>query len=69
MLTFQRPFCKSFWLTNTLIRKFGLENRKVKIASKRKINARAIWYDDLPVKILTNEEYDVLRNQGVHDEL
>ena len=60
--------CRSELDYNDLIRKFGLENRKVKIASKRKINARAIWYDDLPVKILTNEEYDVLRNQGVHDE-
>ena len=61
--------CRSELDYNNLVRKFGLENRKVKIASKRKINARAIWYDDLPVKILTNEEYDVLRNQGVHDEL
>jgi hypothetical protein len=40
---------------NDLVRKLGIEGAKVPIA-KRKINARAIWYDKMKVKFVPIEE-------------
>ncbi len=39
-----------------LCRKLGLEDAKVPIAKKRKIKARAIWYDDMKAQILDKDE-------------
>ena len=46
-----------------LLRLFGLEDAKVLIANKRRIKARAVWFDDVadqivpkPEKIFTDEE-------------
>lgn len=41
-----------------LIRKLGIEGRKIKIAKKRKINARAIWYEDMKAQIVEKEQGD-----------
>ena len=37
---------------NDLIRKLGIEGRKVAITQKRKIKARAIWYDQMKAQIV-----------------
>ncbi len=52
--------CKSKLDYNDLVRKLGIEGKKVSI-SKRKINARAIWYDKMKAKIvpLKDEDLDV----------
>lgn len=39
-----------------LCRKLGLEDAKVPIAKKRKIKARAIWYDDMKAQIVYKDE-------------
>lgn len=39
-----------------LCRKLGLEDAKVPIAKKRKIKARAIWYDDMKAQIVDKDE-------------
>lgn len=39
-----------------LCRKLGLEDAKVPIAKKRKIKARAIWYDDMKAQIVGKDE-------------
>lgn len=36
---------------NDLIRKLGIEGRKVAVTKKRKIKARAIWYDQMKAQI------------------
>ena len=36
---------------NDLVRKLGIEGRKIRIAKKRKIKARAIWYEDVKAQI------------------
>lgn len=43
--------CKSEIDYNDLIRKLGIEGRKVAITKKRKIKARAIWYDQMKAQI------------------
>jgi len=52
--------CRSELDYNDLVRKLGIEGKKVKI-SKRKINARAIWYDEIEAEIVPkkrkNEKY------------
>lgn len=51
--------CRSVLDYNDLVRKLGIEGKKVSI-SKRKINARAIWYDQMPATLVPNdmlEEY------------
>lgn len=47
--------CRSELDYNDLLRKLGLENMKVKITPKRKIKARAIWYDKMPVDFVEKE--------------
>lgn len=41
-----------------LTRKLGIAGKKIKIAKKRKINARAIWYEDMKCQITDKEEDD-----------
>lgn len=41
---------------NDLCRRLGIEGKKVAIAKKRKINARAIWYDDIKAQITFKED-------------
>lgn len=44
--------CKSEIDYNDLVRKLGIEGRKVAITKKRKIKARAIWYDQMKAQIV-----------------
>jgi hypothetical protein len=44
--------CKSEIDYNDLIRKLGIEGRKVAVTKKRKIKARAIWYDQMKAQII-----------------
>ena len=44
--------CKSEIDYNDLIRKLGIEGRKVAITKERKIKARAIWYDQMKAQIV-----------------
>lgn len=46
--------CRSVLDYNDLVRKLGIEGKKVSIA-KRKINARAIWYDQMNATIVPND--------------
>lgn len=39
-----------------LVRRLGIEDKKVPITNKRKIKARAIWYDNIKAQILYKEE-------------
>lgn len=44
---------------NNLTRALGIEDKKVLVAKKRKIKARAIWYDDIKAQIVRKEgNYD-----------
>lgn len=47
--------CRNELDYNNLVRNLGIEGAKVSIA-KRKINARAIWYDKMKAKIVPLEE-------------
>lgn len=40
---------------NDLVRKLGIEGKKVKICKTRKIKARAIWYEDMKAQIVDKE--------------
>ncbi len=40
---------------NDLVRKLGIEGKKVKICKTRKIKARAIWYEDMKAQIVEKE--------------
>jgi len=40
---------------NDLVRKLGIEGKKVKICKTRKIKARAIWYEDMKAQIIEKE--------------
>lgn len=40
---------------NDLVRKLGIEDMKVPITNKRKIRARAIWYDEMKSQITEKE--------------
>lgn len=44
--------CKSEIDYNDLVRKLGIEGRKVAVTKKRKIKARAIWYDQMKAQIV-----------------
>ena len=48
--------CRNELDYNDLVRKLGIENRKVQIAKSRKIKARAIWYDKMKAKIVPIED-------------
>jgi len=41
---------------NDLVRKLGIEGKKVAITQKRKIKARAIWYDQMKAQIVEKPE-------------
>ena len=41
---------------NDLCRKLGIENAKVPITNKRKIKARAVWYDQMKAQIVYKED-------------
>lgn len=41
---------------NNLLRLFGLENSKVLIAKRRKIKARAVWYDTVSDQIIPKKD-------------
>lgn len=56
--------CKNELDYNDLIRKLGIEGAKVAI-SKRKINARAIWYDKIKDQICSGE--DLQAKDGVKE--
>ena len=43
--------CKTEIDYNDLIRKLGIEGKKVAVTKKRKIKARAIWYDQMKAQI------------------
>ena len=47
--------CKSEIDYNDLVRKLGIEGRKVAITKKRKIKARAIWYDQMKSQIVEKQ--------------
>ena len=47
--------CKSEIDYNDLIRKLGIEGSKVAITKKRKIKARAIWYDQMKAQIVEKQ--------------
>ena len=47
--------CKSEIDYNDLIRKLGIEGRKVAITKKRKIKARAVWYDQMKAQIVEKQ--------------
>ena len=48
--------CRSVLDYNDLIRKLGLEGKKIKIAKTRKIAARAVWYENIASQIIEKEE-------------
>lgn len=48
--------CKSEIDYNDLIRKLGIEGRKVSVTKKRKIRARAIWYDQMKAQIVEKSQ-------------
>lgn len=48
--------CRSELDYNDLIRKLGLEGKKIKIAKTRKIAARAVWYENIAPQIIEKEE-------------
>ena len=51
--------CKNEIDYNDLVRKLGIEGKKVAITQKRKIKARAIWYDQMQAQLVekTTEKY------------
>lgn len=53
--------CRSQLDYNDLVRRLGIEGKKVLIAKKRKINARAIWYDKMNATIVPNDELEKLQ--------
>lgn len=48
--------CKSEIDYNDLVRKLGIEGKKVAITKKRKIKARAIWYDQMKAQIVEKKD-------------
>ena len=48
--------CRSELDYNDLIRKLGLEGKKIKIAKTRKIAARAVWYENIANQISEKKE-------------
>ena len=44
--------CKNEIDYNDLVRKLGIEGKKVSITQKRKIKARAIWYDQMQAQLV-----------------
>ncbi len=48
--------CKNEIDYNDLIRKLGIEGRKVAVTKKRKIKARAVWYDQMKAQIVEKND-------------
>jgi hypothetical protein len=48
--------CRSELDYNDLTRKLGIEGRKVAVTEKRKIKARAVWYDKMKAQIIEKKE-------------
>lgn len=44
--------CRSELDYNDLVRKLGIEGKKIKVCNTRKIKARAVWYDKMKAKIV-----------------
>lgn len=44
--------CRNELDYNNLVRSLGIEGKKVAVHEKRKIKARAIWYDDMKAQII-----------------
>lgn len=44
---------------NHLVRKLGIEGAKVKMTKTRKIQARAIWFDDMKAQIVSKDEAEM----------
>lgn len=62
--------CKSEIDYNDLVRKLGIEGKKVAITKKRKIKARAIWYDQMKAQIVEKqdqEQKEEAENEEVSD--
>lgn len=51
-----------------LQRALGIENGRVLIAKKRRIKARAIWYEDMKAQIVPKEEKRNEKNEGADEE-
>ena len=61
--------CRNELDYNDLVRKLGIEGGQVKVAKSRKIKGRAIWYDKMKARIISEEEAAALDAQeGTHDE-
>ena len=52
--------CRNELDYNELVRKLGLEGGQVKVAKKRHIKGRAIWFDQFRGRILSEEEAEEL---------
>ncbi len=59
--------CRSELDYNDLVRRLGIEGKKVKI-SKRKIKARAIWYDKMNATIVPNEPEETDMSEQENDD-
>lgn len=58
--------CRSELDYNDLVRKLGIEGGKIRVAKTRKINCRAIWYDEMKADIVPHEK-DREENEGDED--
>lgn len=47
--------CRNELDYNNLVRALGIEGKKVAVHEKRKIKARAVWYDDMKAQIIPAE--------------
>lgn len=54
--------CRNELDYNELVRKLGIEGGQVKVAKKRHIKGRAVWYDQFKGRILSEEEAEALKN-------
>ena len=52
--------CRNELDYNDLLRKLGIEGGTIKVAKKRRIKARAVWYDQMKARILSEEELEEL---------
>lgn len=52
--------CRNELDYNELVRKLGIEGGQVKVAKKRHIKGRAIWFDQFKGRILSQEEAEAL---------
>ena len=59
--------CRNELDYNDLVRKLGIEGGQVKVAKKRSIKGRAIWYDQMKAQILSAEEIAVREKEAESD--